>query len=79
MYFFPILGVTKRDEENIAKHKDMSYTWKEIVRQTNKPKMHGGNLGSNAIIYISDPLLIKEFLTNHEHYEKPDAFVGLLR
>lgn len=79
MGFVPLVGTLFHDVQNVKKHGDFAYAWKQQNESSIKPRAFGGNLAHLVNIQLKDPVLIKEFLTNHEQYMKHPDFFGVMK
>lgn len=73
---FPI-GIYVRQE--VDAYKGDSFLWvKNAIKNNPKIRVIASHMGSSPLIFLNDPNLVKDFLTNHLQYVKSDFF-GIFR
>lgn len=79
MTFIPLTGYYMKDIENIQKHNDYYYGWKQKARQEPRPKAFGGNFGYDTHLVLLDPIMIKEFAQKYDLYLKHPEILAPLK
>jgi len=75
-YYFPLIGVFFNNGKLFKKHGDFHYYNKIKARKDPSP-IFCTNFASDAVIYLNDPALVKEFYLNPENYMKDTWYLGL--
>jgi cytochrome P450 len=66
--FVPVFGFFKNIFEDLNKHGDILYSWKEKNYQNPKPKAFASNFGDRPHVALKDPELIKQFYILQEKF-----------
>ena len=75
LFFFPLIGLFQKFDEDFKNKNDSLYTLKRIKHSSNPPKIYASNFGSSAYLLLIDPTLIKECLLKYSDILPKDTMI----